>query len=172
MKKKRKIKPPLAEETTWTPEGPIRKGNRKPYRKATLEDIELRVTELAEWLQAHPFASRFQVYKQFCKKWKLTWKIIDGYYIGRARKRNKELLRFTVEDAREVGLGVVVRMLDHPAPRIRLRAVKAFTEITGCDAPRRMELTGPGGGPIQTEARPLADISDDRLRELAERGSI
>jgi len=160
-------KPPVAQRTQRTANGVIRKGDRVPYRKASNEVIEQRVEQLVKYYQLHPFATRFDVHKRFCPKWKVQWDVVDRIYITRARKLTRERAQLNVNDAREKCLGVVMRHMDHPNPKIALLAVKTMAEITGIEAPKRTELTGPNGGPIQAQAmRPLVDISTEQLRQL------
>jgi len=162
-------KTPLAEKSTPTPGGIIRRGQRRPYRKATRMRIERRVEELVAYMQKNPLASRFAIYKRFCKRWDVHWLTIDKVYIIRARQRLREIVGFTKNEAREITLGVVMRVLNEKDPRVRLKAAKAFAEITNCMPPKRTEFSGPEGGPIEiaASARPLVSVSTERLKQLA-----
>lgn len=162
---------PIAEVSQQLPNGKwIRKGTKTPFRKADAVERDDRIQELAEFIMRHPFASRKKMSDRFCPRWGCSWKTIQWSYVEPARNRVRILASMTKDEAREKALGVVMRLMDHPNTKVRLRAVVAFSRITGIEAPTRTELSGPGGGPIQAQSvRPLADLSAEDLRKLAER---
>ena len=141
-------KPPVVLVTTRTPEGTIRKGTRIPYRKPTAEVVEQRVEALAAYIRANPLANRFELHRKFCKKFGVAWDSIDKMYTPRARKLITKQASVSKEEAREVGLGVVTRLLNDPDKKIRLMAEKAYREIVGYAAPAQHRIGGPDGQPL------------------------
>ena len=143
-------KPPVAKRTIRKPDGTvIRKGTRKPYRKATNLQIEERVEELAAYYRRHPLASRFQLHKQFVGpgKWDVHWAHFDQVYIFRARKLNRKLAEIPRAEAKAVGNAVIADLLDHDDPKVRVAAEKAYRDIHGYGAPTHVRVGNPDGSP-------------------------
>lgn len=141
-------KPPVAKRTIRLPDGRIiKKGERKPSRKATNAEIEERIEELAAYYRRHPLASRFKVHKEFCPKWDVNWSTVDVLYIPRARKLNRRLAEIPRAEAKAVGNAVIADLLDHDDPKVRVAAEKAYRDIHGYGAPTHVRVGNPDGSP-------------------------
>ena len=46
-------------------------------------------------------------------------------------------------------------------------ALKEILKVRGAYAPERKEITGEGGGPVQTQQVPWGDLTDEQLEQLA-----
>lgn len=90
--------------------------------------------------------------------------------IEELRERAKERSDYSVLDA--VDELEKARELAHEVgqPGAAVSAVKAKAGILGLDRPRRVELSGPNGKPIQTEEMSARDIIHGRLARLASGG--
>lgn len=73
------------------------------------------------------------------------------------------------DEARELGLTVILDCLKSTNAGVRIRAEQRLAEITGYNAPTRTELSGPNGAPIQTAERftvvELPALEGDHLTE-------
>ncbi len=90
-------------------------------------------------------------------------------YITRAKALLMKRSRMTTEQMKEIGVNVLLPLLNHPDARVRILAERRLAEIGGYDAPRRAEITGAGGGAIKTEGKvSLEHIPTERLLQLAQ----
>ena len=89
----------------------------------------------------------------------------------------------TKTEAMEIGLSVILGVIKTGKPTERIRAEERLASIMGYDAPRRTELSGPGGMPIQSmdvtlnvaaikERVAAAVEGEERLKQMAERGLV
>lgn len=166
--KEKPVKPPknLTGKSIATPNGKIRPGNRKPFRKATLEEQAEIIDFVAKLLVRQ--ASKFEIHKAVETKFGKSWQQTDVVYLTRAREQVRKAASITKDQAREIGLGVLLDVVKTEKGNVRVNAERRLSEIFGYNAPTRTELTGADGGPIATkEENPLAGASIERLRELA-----
>lgn len=139
-------------------------------RKCTEQERDRRVELVAQLLAARK--TRHEIYALMQRRFKLHWRTVDDVYIVRARRLLREQSGMTAQQAKEVGVAVILDVLRDASPAVRLKAEQRLAEVYGYDSPRRHELSGPEGGPVETADVPL---SPERLRELAdmaERGEI
>lgn len=81
---------------------------------------------------------------------------IDGIFVA-----HEMLKRNLPKAAKEI-----VEQLDHNTANIRYRAAMSLFELAGASAPQRLELTGRGGGPIETkDASGITD--EERVARIA-----
>ncbi len=146
---------------------PIRRGQRVPFRKCTEAERNERIELLARYMGEHPLATKGELKAWFQKTFKLKYRqALD--YITRARTTLRKRSQMSSDEMKQIGVNVLMPLLDSTDQRVRILAERRLAEIGGYDAPRRHEMTGAGGGPIAVEDRtPLKDVSSERLRELA-----
>ncbi len=161
-----KNKAPLATKSIRTPEGVIRPGTRKPFRKATRIEVEERVELIAAYMRVNPLCTKWDIHRKFVKKFNIHYAHLDQVYVPRAREILVKQAKITKDQAKEVGVNLILTLLSHHEPKVRLAAEKRLAEIYGYNAPTRIESSGPDGGPIQVEERPLEEIPSDRLRTI------
>lgn len=167
-RKEQPPKPPknLTGKTIVTPQGKVRNGNRKPFKKANLQEQAEIIDFVAKLLVRQ--ASKYEIHKAVEAKFNKSWKQTDAIYLGRARAQIRKATSITKDQAREIGLGVLLDVVKTEKGNVRVNAERRLSEIFGYNAPTRTELTGADGGPIATkEENPLAGASIERLRELA-----
>lgn len=68
----------------------------------------------------------------------------------------------------DVAKGTVVQSMNSPDAHVRLRAATKVMEYWGRDQidPKRVELTGPNGGPVQFDMSVFSDEDLEQLRSL------
>jgi hypothetical protein len=109
--------------------------------------IEDRVGEAMAILASRPSVSRFQLHKLLKPRWNCHWRTIDRM-VAHARANLMERLNRSREEFRCDVLAAYEKELANEKPGIRLAALQGIRDLLGLDAPRRQELSGPGGGPI------------------------
>jgi hypothetical protein len=128
----------------------VRRGQVKPYVKATNAVIEQRVEEVAFLLARG--ASKTQMHETIGVKHNLHWRTVD-VYIVRARKLLRDRSNRSREDVRGDAVAFYQSVL-LSAKTTTVEKIKAQTrldEIFGIDAPQRTELSGPEGQPMKLE---------------------
>lgn len=119
----------------------------KHHVKATREQAEERVEAIAKYLREHPLASRFDLHKKFCSKLGLAWQSVD-VYAERARRQLQKESKMTSEQGRAFGVGVLLNLLSHPNPAIRIKAERSLAAIMGYDSPTQTRVGNPDGTSI------------------------
>ena len=156
MRKPKPKKPPV-----------IRRGQRKPFIKATVEQINERI-ELVENLLG-----------QGVKTGQIKRAIISQYgvaygqvliYIARARANIQKRFSQNKEEHRADSFSfyeAIAAPNSKASAGARLRARQRIDELLGLDAPRRTEFSGPDGAPIATEDKtPTPRIGKARLNAM------
>ena len=131
----------------------IRPGQRKPYRKATLEEQARRVEYVAHLLVAE--RTRCEIHRLVKHKFDIEYLQCDLTYVKRAKEWLKARCSITTAQAKMKGLNVLLDILRKGSNGDRLRAERRLAEIFGYDAPQRMEVSGRGGEPIVLADAPL-----------------
>jgi hypothetical protein len=113
--------------------------------------------------------NRYEIHKKCCPQYDRDWHQID-IYISRAKELLREQSKMTPEDAKALGVGVLFRALRKGGNQ-SLAAERRLGEIFGYDAPRRAELTGVNGGPLEllAGARPFKGLTIEELEAEARR---
>lgn len=152
----------------------IRRHNKeRPYVKATqrqqAEIIEFVATLIVLQKTKH------EIHREVDKRFRKTWSTTDQLYIPRAHKLLRERAAMSRDDARSLGVGVLLDVVRTGTNRERLGAVDQLAKIYGINAPTRTEVSGPGGGTIELETKSKDPFDFDGLRKLQEqelRGSL
>lgn len=161
-KQKQNGKPPLAKETIRTPQGTIRKGNRRIFRKATNEEIAARIEFTAKLIVNQKTPT--EIHKILRKKHGLDWRTVDGIYISRAKKWLRERSRLTRDQAQDLITNLLLDTIPIANATQRNNLARTLAEIYGVNAPKRVAVEGKDGGPIQTEDRPFRNVPAEKLR--------
>lgn len=162
-------KPPKVTERTVLPDGRvIRKGQRKPYRKCTEEERDNRIHALAEYWNKNPLASSYQLRRWVQNKYNLNHNT-GSIYVGRARELVRKQSSVSREEILDLVVPKLMRLTQNKLPRIAVAACRELINIAELGASKKIELSGPEGGPIVTkdETDPLYGISIERLKEIA-----
>lgn len=147
------------------PAGPIRPGQKKPYRKCTKEEFDDRVEFVAGLFSENPLIHRGEINKLVKKNFDIEFRQ-SAVYITCAKKLLRQRAEMPKEDAKTIVVNALLSVLG--TGKNVVQAAGTLCEIYGLFAPRRAELSGPEGGPIATkEENPLKGLSVERLRQLA-----
>src|SRR5579872_7184042 len=125
----------------------IRRGQKKPFRKAPAAEIELRIEWLAKEMVLNPALTRYGIHEKMCPRYNLDWRTVDVIYINRARKLLKDRARMTTEEARRIGVNLLIDIICNGTPREKLAAEHRLAEVFGYNQPRQSVVSGPAGGP-------------------------
>lgn len=118
---------------------------RKKAIKPTAREHAERVDFVGQCLGK--LLTRTQIHRACEEKWGVHWRSADRYMV-RAKELLRERCRMPKDEARELGLTVILDCLKSPNASIRLRAEERLAMITGYEPPRRSEITGADGGPV------------------------
>ena len=133
----------------------IRNGQRRPFHKSTLEQQE-RITEfVADMLigLAKPHEIKDAVRKEFNRQHRTA-----VAYIARAKKLLRKQAEMMPQDAKGIGVHVLLGVMRSGKPSERVAAERRFSEIYGYNAPTRSEITGPDGAPLTTVVAPQVSV--------------
>lgn len=152
-----------------TPGGYIRPGQKRPFRKATQEEIDRRIEEVIDLLGKQ--ATKFQIHDYMQETYGVHWRSSDVLYIPRARKRMMEREQISRGELRSQAFALYQGFLKrhNQEPGIALAAQKAIREMFALDDPatQKLEHSGPGGKPMQSETI-IANLPNDKLEALIE----
>lgn len=119
-----------------------------PRRKPTAQEHAERIDFVAA--RVARTCTRSEIHSAFRKRWAwVHWKTIDNYIV-RAREQLRRQASMSKDDAKQIGLGVILGVMKEGKPIERIRAEERLAAIMGYDAPKRTEVSGPGGLPIQS----------------------
>ena len=143
----------------------IRKGQKKPFKKATAEEVEERV-EFTSRLVIRMY-SKTEIHKCLKEKFDVEWRMVD-IYIARAKKFLQKQANMSRDDAKQIGVNTLLDVMRTGKPSERTSAERRLAEIFGYDAPRQFRVTTPEGQPFEVkDNRPLEKVPTQRLIELA-----
>lgn len=143
------------------------KRNGQPYNKAikpTAKEHDARVEQVLAVIAAQPNLSPYKLHKLFCPKFKVTWPTIDRY-VARAREKLRERLNRPREVIRSNAVAFYESIISDTKvfPQVRLKAQALLVELLGAATPKKIELSGPEGGPLQTESKQDLNLVVDSL---------
>lgn len=148
---------------------------QKKYVKPTQKQIEERVNAIKCYIADKPGVSRYELHKRFCKEFNVEWPTIDRY-LDRAREMIQKQSNRSKEEFRANAIIFYEKVIADPKARFteKLRAEMLLTQLVGCDAPSRVELTGREGAPLQLETEQsvelmLKSLSTEDIRKAVER---
>lgn len=94
-----------------------------------------------------------EIKRMVIAKYQVTARTVENY-LARARERLREHVEGTIEDHRSEAIEFyqsILRSKDSSA-RVKVQARKRIDQIIGLDAPRKQEIAGKDGGPIEVAA--------------------
>lgn len=159
-------KPPLATKTIRTPEGTIRVGQRKPFKKCNERERNSRIERVAELLLE--VRSKEYIARTVKEEFGLAYHMVR-VYIAWGKEYLQKRANITPDKLKELATNLHLSLLSHEDPKIRIKSEERLELIHGYGAPRRIETTGVNGGPILTKQidDTLDKLSVDELRALA-----
>src|SRR5574343_2092916 len=138
------------------------------YHKATAAEIERRVEFIYVCMAKgmRKYALKQAYHQQFGK---MSARQIENY-ISRAKQLILKNSQKPLPEIRADSLAFYESIsLTAKSEMARIRARERIDSIAGIDAPRRQELSGPAGGPVQTtveDKTPAPVLSKARLNEI------
>ncbi len=163
-------KPPKNEtgKSIDTPEGKIRPGRRKPYKKATVAEQEQRIEALAVEMVRNPTMTKTEMHDFMRSKFNIEWGMTDTVYVVRAKKFLQDRANMTKTQAKSIGVNALLKAL-REAKGSQVAAIeRRLGEIYGYDLPKQFRVTTPVGQPMEVkDDRPLKTVPTSRLVELA-----
>jgi len=141
-------KPPknLTGKTVVTPEGKIRPGNCHPIKKSTLEQQAKIVERVAQLIVRR--ATRTEIHDAVRQEFGIQYLQCDLTYVKRANEMLRKQASMTLDQAKKVGVNVLLDVLRDGKPSERIAAESRLADIFGYNAPRRTELTGADGADL------------------------
>jgi hypothetical protein len=137
-------RPPLntSGETVETDEGPVRPGNRWPYKKATADEVAARIIFVRSLLSRGAYESEIRqvVYKRYNVRFRQA-----SNYIARAKSMLLAEAGVSREEERVSSVALyrdLIRSCDDP--RVKLLARRRLDELFGLDAPPRAPVDSDG----------------------------
>jgi hypothetical protein len=111
--------------------------------------IDGRTAEMVAVLSTRPHVQRVQLHVQFCERWRCHWRTVDRI-VARARKEIFDRLGRSKEQFRCESLAFYEAMTADPKASVaeKTKARQRIDDLLGLDAPKRSELSGPDGGPL------------------------
>ena len=145
----------------------IRRGQKRPYIKTTLDEIERRVDDVHSLLSKR--MRKGEIHRRICKKYKVDWRTVDNY-INRARERILQDLRETKEFHRSKSLALYEHVIAAGTPREATLAQERIDKLLGLEQPRALNIGGiEGSAPIkisETRRYDPRSLSTEKLKNL------
>lgn len=144
--------------------------NKKQKRPGPAKDavLNLRIAEMIAVLANRPTIHRVQLHAEFCKRWGVHWKTVDRA-MGRAREEIMQRLGRTKEQFRAESLAFYEAKTADPKASVadQVKARHRVDDLLGLDAPKKQEISGPKGSPIELEHKIGKPIDYGRMEGLA-----
>lgn len=145
----KKNKPPVAKRAIRTPNGIIRRGQRRPFRKGTRKEVLDRTEWLALKISIDPRLKDSELKKMLKERFDLSWQMcID--YISRAKNLLRVRANITKEHARNISVVALLDTIQNGEGAVRTGAIRLWTEIFGNAAPTQHRIGDPDGKPLAT----------------------
>lgn len=144
----------------------IRPGNRYPYKKANRLETE-EIVEFVAGLRARRFG-KCAIHREVLEKYGRRWDVVDGLYIPRADALLRKQAALTSEQAKEIGVNILLDVMQCGKPGERIGAEARFAEIFGYNAPKRQELTGADGENLPAMVVQVVGVSSEPVRHVVE----
>jgi hypothetical protein len=126
----------------------VRPNQRKAYRKATRIEIEQRIEWLADFIAERPLVSRTEIHRVMRERYNVLYLNTDLIYVKRAREQLSKRVNMTKQEAKELGVNLLVRLAKSGKDQIKLAAEKRIGEIYGYNAPTHLRVGDPSGKPM------------------------
>ncbi len=134
-------------------------------RKCSEAERDRRVEEVARLIGGKAW-SKSEVNAYMLRRYKLSQSSVTSIYIPRAKLFLQHQANMSRAQAKGFVVDTLIRNIKEGSGSERNRAAQLLADIYGLDAPKRHELTGAAGGPIQTADAELPPLSRERLAEL------
>lgn len=144
---KSKTKPPVAEKSTPTPAGVIRRGQRRPYRKSTNEEMEQRISEVADFIASKPFIHNGEIKAWIKDTYGIDWWQAN-LYIKRARLLIAKRSKITKAEAKDLVVNFLFNTMRDGTKGEALKASEQVAKVFGLEAPKNLRLGDPDGKPM------------------------
>lgn len=139
-------KTPLVEQTTHTANGVIRRGQRAVFKKSTQEEMEQRISEVADYIAANPFIHDGElkdwIKKAYHIKWWQAWN-----YINKARKLIVKRSNIDAPQAKDMVVNYLFNVMRTGNRNEGLRAADQLRGIYGLDV-KHVRVSDPNGNPV------------------------
>lgn len=124
----------------------VKKGRGNRVKDSVIHE---RVTEAVIILSNRPTVQRSQLHKELTARWQCHWKTVDRI-VGRARAELIKRLERSKEIFRSESLAFYEALCVDPKASVadKTRARQRIDDLLGLDAPKRSELSGVNGGPL------------------------
>ena len=136
--------------------------------RSTDKIIDERTDEMMAVIRSKPRISMFALRKLFVPRWGCHWKTVDRI-LGKARHEMRKLIGRTREELRVESYERYCSVMEMKGvrPSDITAAQSEIDDLLGLKMPRRTELSGVDGAPIQTEdVTPVPELSNSRLRAI------
>jgi hypothetical protein len=132
----------------------IKKGHKKPSFKPNADEVERRITAVELLLSRG--ARKHEIHTAMAKEFGIHSRTADEY-TARARARLMTRLNKSKDQHRCESLAFYESMMRaaDAKPGDKIRACQRKDELLGLDSPKKTVISGPDGGPIQTEDKTL-----------------
>lgn len=147
----------------------IRRGQKKPFVKATLKQQEERIEWLAKQYAANPAMGKYEAHRIMAKRYNLHWRTIDEIYIVRAKKLLQTRARINSEQVKDLVVNVLLEEVNKMKGAAKVSALRLLGDIFGIVVSKHQIGGLTDAPPIKTkeEPNPLAGVPVDRLKEIA-----
>lgn len=113
----------------------VRTGQKKPFKKCTQQQVEERIEFTAGQLVRQ--VPKWKLAKELKKRYNLEFRQVADY-IARSKKFLQKQASLTPQDAKEIGVNVLLDVFREGKPNERVQAEKCFREIFGYSAPTKI----------------------------------
>jgi hypothetical protein len=141
---------------------------KRPY-KCTEAERDERVALLIRHMQKNPLSTKGELKSWTKSHFRLKYQMAENY-INRAEAAIRLYSSHSTAAKRRISeliVGKLTSIAKGGTNSDSIRACRALARIFGIEAPQRHELTGAGGGPIETkDESPLPRLSRERLLQL------
>jgi hypothetical protein len=135
----------------------IRRLQKKPYYKCTAEQKEERVEFVASMITRRFFTS--EIKKAVRLKFNIEFRQC-AEYIACAKKLLAKQSQMSKEDAKSIGVNVLLDVLRTGTPHDRISAVRTLADIFGYNAPTKIEHSSDPTAPFTCIVKHAHEISN------------
>jgi hypothetical protein len=145
------MKPTPATKTS--PAGQPPPANKKPYHKPTNHEAEERIEFVAGLIVQQK--RRMEIHRGVIKRWGVHWRTADRYLVH-ARRYLQKQAQMTSNEAKAVGVNVLLSVFREGKPGERVAAERRWSEIFGYSAPTTIRDSRQPGDSISISGQPAS----------------
>ncbi|MDE2020715.1 MAG: hypothetical protein KGJ13_10300 [Patescibacteria group bacterium] len=146
----------------------IRRGQKKPFVKATLKEQEERIEWLAKEFAKNPAMGKHEAHRIMLKRYNITWSTVDSIYIPRAKKLLHLRTDLTTGEVQDLVSNTLIEEVPKMKGAAKVAALRLLCDIFGVVVSRHVvaQTKNPVNSIQDMTEAEIENLPSERLREI------